>query len=140
VPGPARLLCPIKKRRWRALRARSLYLRDVLFSNMPLCVVLRTCYLVPNGRRPTHYALLTIKAGYKICSTRALRIIAIVVSKPFNSLHKHGDPGRYWHTSNREPQTLPFSGNASPHEDSSQCTSASTFRTQKPQHRLNYTA
>jgi hypothetical protein len=55
-------------------------------------------------------------------------------------LHKHGDPRRYRHTSDREPQAIPLSGNTSSHEDSPQCTSTSTFRAQESQHRFNDTA
>ena len=56
-----------------------------------------------------------------------------------HSLRKHGDPGRYRHTSDRKPEAIPFSGDTSSHEDTSQCTATSTFRAQEPQHWLNNT-
>ena len=58
------------------------------------------------------------------------------------TLHKkkHGHSWRYRHTSYRESQTLPFSGDSSSHEDPSKRTSGPTIRSQKPQYWLHNTA
>ena len=83
--------------------------------------------------------MLSIKS-VRVGLANIATVVVVSESSQFATQEKHGHPWRYRHTSYREPQTLPFSGDSPPHEDPSQCTPGSTIRSQKPQYWLYHTA